>query len=92
MKNKNVKMNLAEGHADITLSRPMTIAGVGTSTLRMREPTVGDQDAMLAMSDKQAEREKFMFATLCGLAPADLTPMSLRDYARLQDAYLGFTD
>lgn len=81
-----------DGHVDITLSRALNIGGTETTTLRMREPEVRDQLAASQHSENAAEREVFMFATLCGVAPDDLHNLKVRDYGRLQDAYTGFID
>jgi hypothetical protein len=90
MANKNVKYG--DGFADITLSREFSIGGTKTKTLRMREPTVKDQRAARMSSDNDAERDLNMFANLCEVAPSELETLPLRDYGRLQDAFLGFID
>lgn len=81
-----------DGSVDITLSKPAEFGGVKTSTVRMREPTVGDQEVASEMSGSDASREIAIFANLCDLAPDDIRKMPLRDYKRLQTAYLGFMD
>lgn len=85
-------LNEGAGHVDITLSRPVEIAGVQTSTLRMREPTVRDQEAATEMKGSDASREIVMFANLCDVTPDEVRNLSIRDYKRLQTAFLGFTD
>lgn len=80
------------GFVDITLSRPAELAGVKTSTIRMREPTVGDQEVAAELSGSDAAREITTFANLCELAPDDLRKLPLREYKRLQMAYMGFID
>lgn len=80
------------GSADITLSRPADIAGAKVSVVRMREPTVGDQEVASEMTGSDATREITVLANLCELAPDDIRRMPLRDYKRLQTAYLGFLD
>lgn len=80
------------GSADITLSRPADIAGAKVSVVRMREPTVGDQEVASEMTGSDATREITVLANLCELAPDDIRKMPLRDYKRLQTAYLGFLD
>lgn len=82
----------ADGSVDITLSRPADIGGAKTSAVRMREPTVGDQEVASAMEGTDAAREISVFANLCQLAPDDIRKLPLRDYKRLQTAYLGFID
>lgn len=80
------------GYADIILSRPADIAGVKTEAVRMREPTVADQEVAAEMSGSDASREIAVFANLCELAPDDIRKLPLRDYKRLQTAYMGFID
>jgi len=88
MKNKNVKYG--DGFADITLSREFDIGGTKTTALRMREPTVKDQRAAFKQSDNENDRELAMFANLCEISPGELERLPLRDFAVLQDAFLGF--
>ena len=80
------------GHADITLRRPLNIAGATVTVIRMREPTVADQEVSSVMKGTEAQREINQFASLCGLAPDDIRKLSLRDYKRLQDAFVNFID
>jgi hypothetical protein len=82
----------ADGSADITLAKPADLSGAKVSVVRMREPTVADQEAASEMSGSDAAREIGTFANLCQLAPDDIRKLSLRDYKRLQVAYLGFID
>ncbi len=81
-----------DGSADITLSRPASISGTKVSVLRMREPTVGDQEITAQMTGNDATREITAFANLCGLAPDDIRKLPLRDYGRLQRTYTVFLD
>lgn len=78
--------------ADITLSRPADIGGVKVTVLRMREPTVADQEIALQVASSDASREIALFANLCGVAPDDLRKFPLRDHGRLQKAFGVFTD
>lgn len=78
--------------ADITLSRPADIGGVKVTVLRMREPTVGDQEIAFQITGSDAIKEITMFANLCGVAPDDVRKFPLRDYGRLQKAYSVFTN
>lgn len=82
----------ADGSVDITLSRPADIGTAKTSAVRMREPTVGDQEVAAEMSGSEAAKEIAMFANLCELAPDDIRKLPMRDYKRLQTAFLGFID
>lgn len=79
-------------HADIKLGRPLEIAGVAVSTLRMREPTVGDQMVASEIKGSAAQQEIVMIANLCEISPDDIKRLPLRDYRKLQEAFLGFTE
>ena len=79
-----------EGYTDITLSRPLDVAGSKVSVVRMREPLVRDQAVMSKMEGDNSEKEITLFANLCGLVPSDLDTMPVRDYSRMQTAYLAF--
>nr|DAV41212.1 MAG TPA: tail assembly chaperone protein [Caudoviricetes sp.] len=81
-----------QGYVDITLSRPVDIAGAAVSTLRMREPTVGDQLVAEKMRGEPADRELTLFANLCEVMPDDLKRLPMRDYKRVQQAYSSFLD
>ena len=85
-------LDVSEEHTDITLSRPLEIAGAKVSVIRMREPTVGDQRASDAAKGDEGAREISLMANLCELAPDDLHRLPLRDYKRLQAALVGFID
>lgn len=87
-----LKFNNKTGHCDITLSRPLKIAGVDVSVLRMREPTVADQEIASDMGGSDAAREIQTFANLCEQAPNDIRRLPLKDYKRLQAAYVNFID
>ncbi len=80
----------ADGVATITLSRAFDMDGLKQSTLQMREPTVNDQLVMDARQGSDASKEVALFADLCGLTPADLGRLPMKDYGRLQAAYAGF--
>jgi hypothetical protein len=81
-----------DGFVDVKLSRPVEVAGVKTDTLRMREPTVRDQEAAGAIQGSDATREITTLANLCEISPDDVRGMSMRDYKRLQSAYVSFID
>lgn len=87
-----LKFNHETGHCDITLSRPLNIAGANVTVLRMREPTVGDQEIASELSGSDAAREIQTFANLCEQAPDDIRRLPLKDYKRLQAAYVNFID
>jgi len=80
------------GVVDIALSKPLAINGTKVSTLRMREPLLADQMAAEESADKASDLEVTLFANLCGIAPADLHKIPMRDYKKLQQAYAGFID
>lgn len=77
---------------DISLAKHILVGGVKVGTLRMREPTVEDTLAISTMGGSEAEKELALFANLCMVSPTELRPMSMRDYKKLQDAYVGFTN
>lgn len=77
---------------DIGLSKAIMIDGASVKALRMREPTVSDQLAVDKMGGSDAEKEIATLAALCMVAPADLHQLTLRDYKKVQAAYLGFLD
>jgi hypothetical protein len=85
-------VEMGDGFADITLSRPLDVDGAPVSVLRMREPTVADQIAMEKSKGTDAEREISMIANLCEVSPADINKLTMRDYKRVQGAFLGFSD
>lgn len=76
---------------DIELTRPLEIAGVAVKAMRMREPTVKDQMVASEVKGGPAQQEVRLIANLCDVSPADIERLPLRDYKRLQDAFLGFT-
>lgn len=79
-------------YVDIELSKPLDIDGTSVATLRMREPTVQDQLTASEMKGSAAQQEITMIANLCEVAPDDIKRLTLRDYRKLQDAYMGFTE
>lgn len=78
------------GIVDIQLAKAIKIDGVDVKTLRMREPTVADQLVAQKASGDQAEQELAFIANLCQVAPGDLHQLTLRDYKKVQAAFLGF--
>lgn len=80
-----------EGFVDITLARPLKVAGADVSKVRMREPTVADQLAIDKITG-DAAKEIALLANLCELTPEDLKGLTLKDYRRLQQAFAGFID
>jgi len=90
MENKWIKYE-ADGAAVVTLSKQAEMAGMKVGFLRMREPLVEDQ---LAVDDiqKDATKELTLYANLCMVTPGDLQKLPMRDYKRLQAAFMGFLD
>ena len=84
-----VKYN--EGDAVVTLSRPAKVHGQLVETITMREPTVRDQKAAQRFDDA-VDVEINAVANLCNMTPDDVEALPLRDFRRLQVAYMGFID
>lgn len=78
------------GYVDVELSRPLEVDGAKVTKLRMREPTVGDQLVADEMKGSDAAKEIATLANLCQIAPDDIKKLTLKDYKRLQAAFLGF--
>lgn len=74
----------------IDLIKPITVDGSEVKALRMREPTVGDQLAMEKSGGTDSEKEVGMIAMLCMIAPADVNKLKLRDYKKVQAAFVSF--
>lgn len=85
-------LTIGAGYADVALSRPLSVSGAQVQVLRLREPTVRDQEAASEASGSDASREIQTFANLCEIAPDEIRSLSLRDYKRLQTAFVGFID
>lgn len=77
---------------DIELSKPLEIDGAKVKTIRMREPTVADQLASSAMRGDDAAKEIALIANLCEISPDDVKKLTLRDYKKLQAAFVNFTE
>lgn len=90
MENKN--LTPGDGFVDVKLSRAIEVGGVKTDTVRMREPTVADQETAGNIQGSDATREIMTFANLCEIAPDEIRSMTMRDYKRLQSAYITFID
>lgn len=80
------------GHVDIPLVSGLTIDGAKTMTLRMREPTVADQLATDNAQGGDAAKEMAMMANLLMITPEDIKALTLRDYKKVQTAFLAFID
>lgn len=84
-------IKVGEGFADITLSRPASFAGAKLAVVRMREPLVRDQKAVMKSAGDESDKETLLFANLIDQAPSDIDEMPLKDYLRLQAGYNTFT-
>lgn len=82
---------MGEGFTDVALSRPFEMAGTKVTSIRLREPTVADQ---LAADGKgsDAAREIAMMANLAEISPEDIKRLPLKDYKRVQTAFMLFID
>jgi hypothetical protein len=87
---KNAQAEADAGFVDVELSRPMDIDGAQVKALRMREPTVADQLASEEMKGSDSAKEIAMLANLCEVSPDDIKRLTLKDYKKLQAAFLGF--
>lgn len=83
-------IELLEGKAIITLTRPLKIEGADVKALTMREPTVDDQIAAEKLGTT-GEADKHYMANLCMVTPADIGRLPLRDFKRLREAFDFFT-
>lgn len=81
-----------DGSLKITLAKGLNVDGTKVAAITMREPTVEDQLAASEAKGSDAVREITMFANLCQIAPADIRTLSMRDYKRVQHAFMDFTD
>lgn len=79
-----------EGFVDIELSRPLSVDGTEVKKLRMREPTVADQLVSEEMKGTDSAKEIAMLSNLCEVTPDDIKRLTLKDYKKVQAAFLGF--
>lgn len=77
---------------DITLLRGIDVDGAKVTALRMREPTVADQETAVSMEGSNATMEIIYLANLCEITPDQIRKLSVRDFKRMQEAYAVFTD
>lgn len=81
-------LQLNDGLASVTLSRPIQVAGVTVDRLTLREPTVKEMRAATLQSNGDDEElEMNLFCTLASVTKSDLEGLLMRDYRRLQTAY-----
>src|SRR5450830_123145 len=78
----------------IDLIKPLIINGVQVLVLQMRRPVLVNQIAMRKQSAAQKwtgeEEDIFMYASLCGVTPADLMQLDMADYLELCRVYGNF--
>lgn len=79
-------------YIDITLSRALDVDGAKITALRMREPTVADQETAVDSGGSDASREISMFSNLMEITPDQMRKLPIRDYKRVQEAFLNFTN
>lgn len=91
MAKENSYLKEGEGFIEVTLSRPAKVHGADVGVLRMREPTVGDQLAADEVKGSDAAKEIAMMANLCEVSPEEIKALPLRDYKRLQAAFVRFS-
>lgn len=68
-----------------------TITLTNGDKITMREPTVKDLRAANRSSKSSEEVELSLIANLCEVAPPELDALTLRNYARVQEAFKLFT-
>ena len=81
-----------DGSVDIELKRGLEVDGSIVKVLRMREPTVADQIAASEVKGSEAEQEVRLIANLCEVSLDDVRGLTLRDYRRIQNAFLSMTE
>jgi len=92
MSEKHDFIEEGDGVATITFSRKRSINGAEVGFIVMREPTVNDQLVADKLKVSSGEQEVAIFSNLCECAPDDIRKLPLRDYKRLQLAYVSFID
>lgn len=83
---------MSKDYVDIELSRAITLDGAEVKSLRMREPTVGDQIAAQESARSNAMQEVTMFGNLCEIDPETVKSLRIKDYNKLREAYEGFLE
>lgn len=92
MEQRDWKIENADGSVTVQLRKSVSIDGTEVKALRMREPTVQDQLDIQKFKGNEAQQDVQMMANLCEVSPKDLAQLSLRDYKRLQEVFLDFTE
>lgn len=67
----------------------VSVALRGRDPVTMREPLISDQ---LATKGTNEQREIALIGNLTGLTPDEVTGLTMRDYRRLQAAFVGFQE
>ena len=74
----------------ITLAFPVTIDGMTHDKLTMRRCKVRDRRAAMKQAGTDADREIWLFATLCEVPPEVIDELDEADYGKLQDTFSSF--
>lgn len=85
-------INEEEGYIDVTLARAIDIDGAKVKVIRLREPTVGDIEASSLAKGTDSQKEIQTFASLCTISPDQIRSMSIKNFTRLQEAFVNFTE
>lgn len=86
-------MQLSAASAVLTLSVATAINGMPVDSLTMTAPTIRQDKAAQAQAPDDSSRyELLLFASLCQTGEADLGKLEVRDYRRLQAAYVRLTE
>jgi hypothetical protein len=78
------------GFIDVTLNRPIDVDGTEMKVLRVREPTVADQLVADEYKGSDSAKELLTMANLCQVSTEDLKKLTLKDYKKLQEAFINF--
>lgn len=92
IKNSKEYIEYSEARATIALSRPLSVDGTKVPKVTMREPTVRDEMLARKTAGDSTGNEIILLANLCSLSEEDMKNMPLKDYRRLQEAFLGFLE
>lgn len=75
----------------VVFNTPAIVGGVEVNQIEMREPTVEDQLIADKITGGDAAKEVAIFANLCEVSPDDIKKLTLRNYRKLQEAFVFFT-
>jgi hypothetical protein len=82
--------NIETGFIDVTLNRAIDVDGTPMKVLRVREPTVADQLLADEYKGSDSAKELITMANLCQVSIDDLKKLTLKDYKKLQEAFINF--